>query len=113
MNLIEQEIYYQKKQDADKRFMFQHPGKWGYFTNLHHPTIREEYEKYRKSNGIPQFAPLSDDERHMFDAMMMHKYRKEWKKWNDYILLTGGALGARQSSVSGRNGLEICKTDSA
>jgi hypothetical protein len=113
MNIIEQELLYQKKKEPDTRFMFKHPGEWGYFTNLHYPTIRTEYETFRKSNSIPSFAPLSDDERHIFDATMMHKYKKEWQKWHDYILMTGGGNDDRQGVIPIRNGLEVCKTDSA
>ncbi len=112
MNIIEQENLYQKRKIHDVTFMFKHPDEWGYFTNLHHPTVRAEFEKFRKERQVPYFAPLSDDERHEFDCIMMNRYKKEWRRWRRSFLITGGSDG-RKSNVSKTNGLEGCTADSA
>ena len=112
MNIIEQEKIYIKRKLHDISFMFKHPDEWGYFTNIHHPTVREEFELFRKERQIPYFAPLSDDERHEFDCLMMNRYKDEWRQWRRFSLMTGGQ-NERESFISVRNGLEICEADSA
>ncbi|MBP3939472.1 MAG: hypothetical protein IK955_08680 [Clostridia bacterium] len=113
MNIIEQENLYQKRKIHDVTFMFKHPDEWGYFTNLHHPTVREEFESFRKGRHIPYFAPLSDDERHEFDCIMMNKYKKEWTRWQKSFLKNIGGKNARKTIISAPDGLENCAADSA
>ncbi|MEE0980386.1 MAG: hypothetical protein U0K91_01780 [Acutalibacteraceae bacterium] len=112
MNVIEQEKLYQKRKDPDIRFMFKSPDEWGYFTNIHNPKVREEYDNFIRQRNIPYFAPLSDDERHEFDCLMMNRYKDEWRQWRRFSLMTGGQ-NERESFISVRNGLEICEADSA
>lgn len=39
-----------------------------YTTNLNDPRVRRWYEAYKRRLGLPSWCPLSDAERHDFDA---------------------------------------------
>ncbi|MBP3442427.1 MAG: hypothetical protein J6L62_06445 [Clostridia bacterium] len=113
MNIIEQENLLRKRKTHDIKYMFKHPDEWGYFTNLHHPTVREEFELFRKERQIPYFAPLSDDERHEFDCMVANKYKKEWKRWQSSFLKYIGGSHGRKSVIPEPFGPEESTADSA
>jgi len=39
-----------------------------YSTNINDPRIRRWYDAYRRKLGLPAWCPMSDQERHEFDA---------------------------------------------
>lgn len=79
----------ERKTTEENLLMFKLPNEWGFFTNLQHPVIAEEYSNFRKELKKLYCEPLDDPERHEFDCRMMNKYLKEFKEWKKANEITG------------------------
>ncbi|MBQ2175289.1 MAG: hypothetical protein II453_09560, partial [Alphaproteobacteria bacterium] len=42
---------------------------YGYQINISHPSIKPLYDRFKKWKGIPDWCPLSDEERFEFEKM--------------------------------------------
>lgn len=103
-------MYFPEKKPKEKIYMFKRADEWGYFTDLRHPRILEEFKRFKTENAIPPWAALSDDERHSFDCIMAHKYRSEWLFCQDELY--GGHYEGNRFIPSAVR-LEGCTADSA
>ncbi|MBQ8574801.1 MAG: hypothetical protein IJ447_01990 [Clostridia bacterium] len=99
-----------KQKPEEIRFMFKDADEYGYFTDLRHPKMREEFENFKRLNKTPRHFALSDPERHEFDCLMAHKYKAEWYFFQDE---TKGGHYERNHFIPSAYRLEICKADSA
>ena len=79
MNIVTQENSYKKQTLTEEKYLFRPADRWGFFTNLRHPTVRKEYEAFHLKRKIPPSFPLSDEERHEFDSYILQKYPAEWE----------------------------------
>lgn len=49
---------------------------WGYRTDLSDPVVKKLYFRYKRWKGIPEWCPLSDQERHEFDTYVMSHFAR-------------------------------------
>lgn len=111
MNILSEKHVKQPKKEV---YMFRKVDKYGYFTNLRHPQIANEYRLFKTKRKIPEWCPLSDDERNEFDGEMLKKFIKQWNEWKMQLYSVGGALyGERDSIISEAYGCENLQADTS
>ena len=49
---------------------------YGYRYNVNHPQIRQRYSRYKRSIGVPEHFPISDQQRFEFEQYMDKLYEK-------------------------------------
>lgn len=50
---------------------------YGYKVDISSPKIKPLYDRYKKWKGIPDWCPLSDEERFEFETYILGEKRKE------------------------------------
>lgn len=50
--------------------------KYGYKVNISHPKIKPLYQRFKKWKNIPNWCPLSDDERLEFESYILKKHER-------------------------------------
>jgi glutathione peroxidase-family protein len=49
--------------------------RFNYQVNVNHPEVQPVYQAWKRSKGIPQMAPPSDEERWEFDRYFISRYK--------------------------------------
>lgn len=50
--------------------------KYGYKVNISHPKIKPLYQRFKKWKNIPNWCPLSDDERLEFESYILKNHER-------------------------------------
>ena len=98
------------KKSREIILMFRPADEYGYFTDLRHPKMREEFEAFKVERKVPSRFPISDEDRHFFDLLMMNKYKAEWDFYLDF---TQGGHYEGNSFIPSPIRLETYTVDSA
>ena len=53
---------------------------YGFRVNVNHPLVRPYYERYQRYCHMPDWCPMSDDERREFEAYFLGEKKKPKKK---------------------------------
>ena len=56
-----------------------HHNPWGYRVNINHPAVRPLYKRYKRWRHIPDWCPLSDEERQEFESYVLPKLKGDTK----------------------------------